>query len=104
MNLPNNPWGEYKRQNPTNAASISTVFFQICFVAMAVGFTYYALKWIPFQTMAETPGIEAAQTNNRGEAIINQTSRVAPLATLTPFPANISLTKKKIATTRHSGS
>ena len=114
MTLPRNPWGEYKRQNPASAASISTLFFQVCFVAFAIAFTYYALKMKPFQTMASIPSTVSMEPahpvsrhNASDERLLNRANKVAPLANIPSLPNQISLTgiaKKKIAVSRRTGS
>jgi hypothetical protein len=50
--LPKNPWSEYKRQKPASAESLATAFLHVCFVVIMIGFTYYALKCKPFQTVS----------------------------------------------------
>lgn len=96
MNLPNNPWSEYKSQNPASAASIKNLFFRACFVVITIGFTIYALKCVPFQStsIGATPTIIAPEVRN---ASADELSKL-------PFASHISLTKKKIAASHPSGS
>ncbi len=108
MNLPNNPWGDYKRQNPANAANLSAAFFQLLFVVVSIGCAYYALKCKPFQTMSAhlsnqeylAPAHPVSRHNKKDEQILQRVNKVAPLASMQQVLTNGVETKRKIAASR----
>lgn len=92
MNLPKNPWGEYKRQKPENAAKIASACSQGLFIIIMIGFAYYALKMKPFQPIAvapETvistvsqPAHPISRRNGADEDLLRRANKVVPLVSL----------------------
>lgn len=92
MNLPKNPWGEYKRQKPENAAKIASACSQGLFIIIMIGCAYYALKMKPFQPIAMAPenvvtavaqpAHPVTRQNSSDESLLRRANRVAPLATM----------------------
>jgi len=83
-----NPWGDYKRRKPENAARIAAACSQAFFVIIVIGCAYYALKMKPFQAVSMAPSSPVAvvhahpitRRNFADEKLLNRAQRVAPLA------------------------
>lgn len=96
-----NPWGEYKRRKPANAALISSLSVQGVFVLIIVACAYYALKCKPFQSFSLTQAAAVMPAENAhpvtrhnaaDEKLLKRVAKVAPIA---QFTARISLSKGK---------
>lgn len=99
-----NPWGEYKRRSPANAAVIGSACLKLAFILLSAAFAFYALKCKPFQSMSMTAAplaelaVKEADPLNRhqkaDEGILRGAAPVAPLAVIQKADSRLSQSGK----------